>query len=75
MENCDRDRILAVLNSNIQLKRLYQEHLSFEDRLAQFSSKKFLTPEEQMEAQRLKKLKLKGVDQMMTMISAEGAPL
>ena len=72
MESKDRQRILGALHTNSQLKRLYREHENLELALERYSRRGFLTDEEQAEQNRLKKLKLKGVDRMMALLS-EGA--
>ncbi len=69
MENADRELILKVMHNNAQLKRLYEEHLQFEKKLDAFGRKKFLTSEEQVEEKKLKKLKLLGVDNMMSIVN------
>lgn len=69
MESTDRELILNMLKSNIQLKRLYDEHLMLESALSGLGSRPFLTTEEAMEERRLKKQKLLGVDKMISIIT------
>jgi len=69
MENRDRELIQKVLRTNIELKRLYQEHMVLEEKLNRFEKRTFLLPIEELEARSLKKKKLHGVDKMMSIIS------
>ena len=75
MEKNDRETILKTLKSNIQLKRLYEQHLAIEQKLTRLGNRTFLTPSEEMESKRLKKVKLHGVDRMMSMISESSLSL
>lgn len=71
MENGDREKILLAAQRNAQLKRLYREHVAFEEQLERFSKRPFLTAEEQESVVRLKRRKLRGVDMMMALVSHE----
>ena len=68
MENKDREIIIKLMDSNAQLRRLYEEHMRIEESLSHLSSEPFLTPDEEIEERRLKKQKLLGVDRMMAML-------
>ena len=68
MEAMDRELILKFMLHDTTLERLYREHNSLENMLDQLSSRAFLTAEEQVEVQRLKKRKLSGVDKMMAIV-------
>ena len=70
MENRDREIILKLVDSNAQLRRLYEEHMRIEESLSRFKSEPFLTPDEEVEERRLKKQKLLGVDRMMAMLNS-----
>jgi len=54
----------ALLEENEEYKQLHVDHASYESILEEFSQKKFLTPEEDLEFKRIKKLKLQGKDRM-----------
>ena len=69
MENAEREHIKKAIQSNIQLRRLYEEHLALEDKLSAFERRKFLTSEEELEAKRLKFKKLHGKEKMMAMLA------
>ncbi|RIL07329.1 MAG: DUF465 domain-containing protein [Proteobacteria bacterium] len=69
MEMADREIILKVLDSNKLLRKLYEEHLSLEDRLLEFQRRNFLTPQEEQDQREIKLRKLRGVERMMAIIS------
>ena len=58
------------MDSNPELKRLYERHVELEELLSEFSGMFFLTPDEEMDEKRLKKEKLCGVDRMMEIVSS-----
>lgn len=68
MEDSDRDLIKSFIERDRQLKRLYQQHLSMEDRLAELRGRLFLTDREELETKDLKRRKLRGRDQMMALL-------
>lgn len=68
MEAYDKELILKFMLHDTTLERLYREHNTLENMLDQLSSRAFLTAEEQLEVQRLKKRKLSGVDKMMNIL-------
>ena len=53
-----------LLAENEEYKKLHSDHLHYENVLEEFTQKKFLTPEEDVEFKRIKKLKLQGKDRM-----------
>ena len=53
-----------VEQGDVSYDQLQLEHQSHEKRLAELNAKAWLTPDEEMEAKRLKKLKLHLKDQM-----------
>lgn len=71
MENAERELIKAAIRSNVQLRRLYEEHLALEDRLAAFEKRNFLTVQEELETKRLKRRKLHGKERMMALLAEE----
>ena len=58
-----RDQLLA---GHDEFKRLVQEHSQFSQRLDSLTQKRYLTEDEKLEEVRLKKLKLRLKDQMLT---------
>jgi hypothetical protein len=53
-----------LLKNNEEYKKLHADHLVYESQLEKFSPIKVLTPDEDLEFKRLKKLKLQGKDRM-----------
>lgn len=62
MESHDVALIEANLTVDPHLAALWKEHLDFERQLGKLEHKPFLTPEEQLRRNALKKLKLAGRD-------------
>jgi len=56
--------IERLLPEHEELRRLWEEHLEFENRLAEFNKRLYLTDEEALEKKRIQKLKLAGRDRM-----------
>ena len=67
MESKDREKIIKLTERNVDLKRLYEEHLALDRRLAELEARPFLTAEEEVEEKRIKWRKLQGVEKMMKM--------
>ena len=64
MENKDLELIQRLLDSDQELARLWHEHQELEARLEALGQRPYLSPEDQVEVKRLKKLKLAGRDRM-----------
>jgi uncharacterized protein YdcH (DUF465 family) len=64
MEKRDLDLIAKWQGDDPELKRLWQEHLEFEEQLEAFQKRVYLSPAEDMERKTLQKKKLKGRDQI-----------
>ena len=56
-----------LLTGHDQFQRLVQEHSQYSQRLESLTQKRYLTEEEKLEEVRLKKLKLRLKDQMLTL--------
>lgn len=54
-------RVKAI---DAEFRRLVEEHEHFEEQLQEFAKLRFLTPEQELERNRIKKMKLRGKDQM-----------
>jgi len=59
-----RDQLLAT---NDEFRRLAQEHSEYQHRLESLIQKKYLSEDEKLEEVRLKKLKLRLKDQMLSL--------
>ncbi len=57
----------SVLTGHEDFQRLVQEHSQYSQRLEYLTQKRYLTDDEKLEEVRLKKLKLRLKDQMLTM--------
>ena len=68
MDSEERKKIRQYSLTNTDLRRLYMEHLNFERKLASLESFSYLTSEEQMLEQSLKKRKLAGKRAMIEMV-------
>ncbi len=64
MEQKDLDLIAAWQDEDPELKRLWREHLEFEEQLDSFNRRVYLSPTEELERKTLQKKKLKGRDQL-----------
>lgn len=58
-----------LMETDEEFRRLAQEHYEYKKKLEALSSRTYLTPEEQMEEVRLKKLKLRLKDQMEAILN------
>jgi len=57
-----------LLEADEEFRRLATQHCEYKKRLEAFSARPYLTPEEQVEETRIKKLKLRLKDQMQDML-------
>lgn len=69
MEAYERARIESLLGRHEGLRRLWEEHLAYERRLAELDALPHLTPEEEMERKRIQKLKLAGKDRIAEVVA------
>ena len=71
MEKSEHSLIQKLQKSNVELKRLYQQHIALENELSIFAKKIYLTSEEQTKEKKLKAEKLFGVDRMLRITNAK----
>ncbi len=64
METKDLELIQKLVDSHQELASLWHEHQELEARLEALSQRAYLSPEDEVEMKRLKKLKLAGRDRM-----------
>jgi uncharacterized protein len=69
MEKYDEELISQWVDKDPELKRQVEEHLEFERKLEELERKAFLTTDEETERKNLKKLKLRGKDQIETILN------
>ncbi|NOY13413.1 MAG: DUF465 domain-containing protein [Deltaproteobacteria bacterium] len=60
----DQNVLQTLLNSNPRFRMLYEEHIIFEKQLSEYEKKGFLSPHEELEKNKVKKMKLAGKDAM-----------
>lgn len=65
MEHVERVRIENAVQENFEVKRLYQQHKEYEERLGVLSRQAYLTQKEEQEQRELKQRKLWGVERML----------
>ena len=58
-----------------EFRRLMEEHLHYEQRLAEFNKLRYLTSEQEVEKKRIQKLKLMGKDRMAEILKSHKSPL
>ena len=73
MEEQDLNIIERLIPRDKELARLWDEHLAFERRLEEMAKRPYLSPDEEIEAKRLKKLKLVGRDRIEEILAAHRA--
>lgn len=71
MERSDRELIERAAPTNFELKKLYERHQQLEQRLDKLGKKAYLTPGEEQEQRQLKQVKLRGVEKMLKLASAD----
>jgi uncharacterized protein YaaN involved in tellurite resistance len=64
MEKRDIELIEKFSAVDEELKKEVEEHRRFEEMLNDFNKRAYLTPEEEVEKKRIKKLKLRGRDKI-----------
>lgn len=64
----EQEIIETLRRENEEFKRLEQEHRNLDNILKELESKRFLTPEDEIEIHNLKKLKLSKKDRMLELI-------
>ena len=60
----DQNVLQTLLDSNSRFRMLYEEHILFEKQLSEYERKSFLSPQEELEKNKVKKMKLAGKDAM-----------
>jgi len=64
MEKYDEELISRWIDNDPELKKYVEEHREFERRLEELERKPYLTTTEETDRKKLKKLKLRGKDQI-----------
>jgi len=69
MENTQEELKAHLMNTDEEFRHLAEQHAQFHKQLEALEAKPHLTPEEELEEHRLKKLKLRLKDQMNAIMS------
>ena len=69
----DQNVLQRLLDNNSRFRMLYEEHILFEKKLAEMEKKGFLTPQEELEKNKVKKMKLAGKDEMEQILNTVSA--
>lgn len=64
MEEKDKLLIKKHIDHDDELRNYVEEHIQFEEQLAELNKKPYLTQEEEMSRKKIKKLKLAGRDRI-----------
>ena len=59
-----------LIDNNPRFRMLYEEHSLFEKQLSEYEKKGFLSPQEELEINKVKKMKLAGRDEMEKILHA-----
>jgi hypothetical protein len=68
MEQHELDLINKLAPENEELKELWEKHQEYERLLEKLASKPFLTPQDEQEIKRIKKIKLSGKTRMQQIL-------
>ncbi len=62
--NTDQTLLRSLIETNPRFRMLYEEHTLFEKQLFEYEKKSYLSPQEELEKNKVKKMKLVGKDEM-----------
>jgi uncharacterized protein YdcH (DUF465 family) len=69
MEVKEEALIRSLMDTDLELRRHYEEHMELERQLADLRQKPYLTEEEEVKQKRIQKQKLAGKDRMMEILA------
>ena len=69
----DQNVLQTLLDSNPRFRMLYEEHILFEKQLSEYEKKGYLSPQEELEKNKVKKMKLAGKDAMEKILHSANA--
>jgi uncharacterized protein YdcH (DUF465 family) len=73
MNESDVLLLQSLATRDAEVEQLLRRHREFEEKLAGFEQHKWLSPDEQREVKRLKRLKLAGRDRLQELLAAQRA--
>jgi len=74
MELREESLIRSLMDTDLELRRHYEEHIELKRRLEDLRQRPYLTEEEEIEQKRIQKQKLAGKDKMMEILSRYRQP-
>jgi len=66
----DQTLLQNLTETNPRFRMLYEEHNLFEKQLSEYDKKGYLSPQEELEKNKVKKMKLVGKDEMERIIQS-----
>lgn len=69
----DHSQLLSLIDTNPRFRMLYEEHNLLEKQLSELEKKGYLTPQEEVDKNKIKKMKLAGKDEMEQIVKTAGA--
>lgn len=66
----DQSLLQNLIENNSRFRMLYEKHTLFEKQLQEYEKKPYLSPEEEVEKNKVKKLKLIGKDEMENILQS-----
>ncbi len=64
MEETELQMIRRLIPKNQELKKLWDEHMDYEEKLDQLNKRRYLSTEEEIRRKEIQKLKLRGKDRI-----------
>ena len=71
----DPELVAKIKSKSPEFKKLHEEHILLKSKVDVLNKRKFLTPEQEIEKQTIKKQKLKNKDRMAQILSEHQASL
>lgn len=66
----DQSLLQDLIENNPRFRTLYENHIFFEKQLQEYEKRPFLSPDEEIEKNKVKKLKLIGKDEMKDIVQS-----
>ncbi len=66
----DQTLLQSLIDNNPRFRMLYENHILLEKQLLEFEKRSFLSADEEIEKNKVKKLKLIGKDEMETIVQS-----
>ena len=66
----DQSLLQDLIDNNPRFRTLYENHIFYEKQLQEYEKRPFLSPDEEIEKNKVKKLKLIGKDEMESIVQS-----